>query len=622
MNVIPAPIDRVVAALESAGCDPRQRGDRWEARCPAHDDHTPSLSIATGNDGRALVTCQAGCRTEDVVAALKLKMADLFVERQTDDRPKITSTYPYVDESGTTLFEVVRFVPKDFRQRTPDGHGGWTWKLNGVRRVPYRLPELRAAALTATPVFVTEGEKDADSIVRVGQVATCSPGGAGKWRPEYAEHFAGISEVVIVADRDAPGYRHAREVARSLAPVVGTVRLCEPAQGKDVTDHLVAGLPLDELIVLTEPGACDPAASVADPPIEGEPGDRKLRLTSASRITPRPVRWLWEARIALGTLCLLAGREGIGKSSVAYAKAAQITRGLLQGVYFGQPRAVIVAATEDSWEHTIVPRLMAAGADLDLIYRVDVTIVDGPDTQITLPSDLRRLEDVVAEVGAALILLDPIMSRLHASLDTHKDAEVRIALEPLVALADRSGAAVLGVIHVNKSGGGDALNMVMGSRAFGAVARSVLFAMASPEDENIKLLGQPKNNLGRSDLPTLTYQITGAHVADTDEGPIWTARVDWIGETALSIADALIASGEDSDTRTATKDAVAWLGDYLKSVGGCAASVAVKENGAHVGHSLRTLQRARSTLKIATESSGFPRQTYWRLPSVGVTDEV
>ena len=356
-------------------------------------------------------------------------------------------------------------------------------------------------------------------------------------------------------------------------------------------------------------------------PMEDEPGERRLRLTAASSIKPRPVRWLWEARVALGTLCLLAGREGIGKSSLAYAIAAQITRGMLQGVYFDEPRAVIVAATEDSWQHTIVPRLMAAGADLDLIYRVDVTVTDGPDTEITLPSDLSQLEESVADVGAALILLDPIMSRLHASLDTHKDAEVRLALEPLVALADRSGAAVLGIIHVNKSGGADALNMLMGSRAFGAVARSVLFAMASPEDETIKLLGQPKNNLGRSDLPTLTYQITGAHVVDTDEGEIWTARVDWIGEIALTIADALIASGEDTDTRTATKDATDWLGDYLKSVGGCAGSGAVKDNGKAVGHSLSALQRARTKLGITTESSGYPRQTYWRLPAVGISDE-
>ena len=296
------------------------------------------------------------------------------------------------------------------------------------------------------------------------------------------------------------------------------------------------------------------------------------------------------------------------------------TRGQLPGIYSGTPRAVIVAATEDSWEHTIVPRLMAAGADLDLIFRVDVTVVDGLDTTLILPSDLGQLEVSVAEVDAALILLDPLMSRLSASLDTHKDAEVRLALEPLTALADRSAAVVLGLIHVNKSGGADALNMLMGSRAFGAVARSVLFAMTSPDDESVKLLGQPKNNLGRSDLPTITYRIDGVKVADHEEGEIWTGRVEWIGEVDLSIADALVASGEDTETRTATRDAADWLADYLKSVGGCAASGAVKDNGKAVGHSERTLQRARKQLHVKTESSGFPRQTVWRLPAKGVSD--
>ena len=363
------------------------------------------------------------------------------------------------------------------------------------------------------------------------------------------------------------------------------------------------------------------AVDDAPPSAEDEYGERRIRLTAASRIKPRPVRWLWNLRVALGTLCLLAGREGIGKSSIAYAIAGLITQGTLPGVYFGKPRAVIVAATEDSWEHTIVPRLMAAGANLDLIYRVDVSVTGGMDTEIILPSDLSQLEESVAQVDAALIMLDPIVSRLSPNLDTHKDAEVRIALEPLVALADRTGAAVLGVIHVNKSGGGDALNMVMGSRAFSAVARSVLFAMTSPEDENVKFLGQPKNNLGRSDLPTLTYRISGAHVADTEEGEIWTGRVDWLGEINMSIADALVASGEDTDTRSATRDATEWLGDYLKSVGGCAASGAVKDNGKAVGHSARTLDRARKKLELSVDSSGFPRQTYWRLPAVVVSDD-
>jgi hypothetical protein len=324
--------------------------------------------------------------------------------------------------------------------------------------------------------------------------------------------------------------------------------------------------------------------------------------------------------MALGTLCLLAGREGIGKSTLAYTLAAQITRGQLAGVYFGVPRAVIVAATDDSWEHTIVPRLMAAGADLDLIFRVDVTVTDSLTTTLVLPTDLLQLPLSVADVGAAAILLDPLMSRLSATLDTHKDAEVRLALEPLVSLADRSSAAVLGVIHVNKSGGADALNMVMGSKAFAAVARSVLFAMSSPDDETIKLLGQPKNNLGRSDLPTITYRIKGVKVADHAEGEIWTGRIHWTGETAMSIADALVASGEDTETRTATRDATEWLSDYLNSVGGCAPSGDVKDKGKAVGHALSTLHRARSKLGIRTESSGFPRVTEWCIPAPEVSD--
>ena len=150
----------------------------------------------------------------------------------------------------------------------------------------------------------------------------------------------------------------------------------------------------------------------ANVPADGEPGERRVRPIPASQIPPRPVRWLWALRVALGTLCLLAGREGIGKSTLAYSIVAQITRGELPGVYAGEPRAVIVAATEDSWSHTIVPRLMAAGADLDLVFRADVTVSDGFDSQLVLPADLGELEASVSEVRAALILFDPLLSRL------------------------------------------------------------------------------------------------------------------------------------------------------------------------------------------------------------------
>jgi len=341
---------------------------------------------------------------------------------------------------------------------------------------------------------------------------------------------------------------------------------------------------------------------------------RTVTLTQASSVKVQPVRWLLENRIALGTLALLAGREGIGKSLVAYTYAAQITTGTMPGEYAGKPRAVIVAATEDSWSHTIVPRLMAAGADLDRVYRADVTTSEGVDTGLVLPRDLTALETEVTASGAAMMLLDPLMSRLDAGLDTHRDSEVRLALEPLVALADRTGAAVLGIIHVNKSSSTDALTTVMGSRAFAAVARSVLFVMVDPDDDDVRLLGQPKNNLGITDAATLTFTIASQKVADTPEGPVWTGKVVWGEGRWQTIRDTLESAQQTSEDRSAVTEAAGWLHDYLREQGGSAESAAVKSAGKAAGHSEDAVKRARNRIKVSSVAEGFPRTTRWALP--------
>lgn len=364
------------------------------------------------------------------------------------------------------------------------------------------------------------------------------------------------------------------------------------------------------------------AADRAPVPANGEadgapPGVRSLHLTAASRIRVRPVHWLWQNRVPLGALSLIAGREGIGKSTAAYDRAAKVTKGTLEGRYQGQPAAVLVAATEDSWEHTIVPRLMGAGADLDRVYRVEVTTSDGLPTGLILPKDLKAVERAAAQVGAAMILLDPLMSRLDEGLDTHKDADVRRALEPLVALADRSGCAVVGLIHVNKGRSGDPLTLVMGSRAFSAVARAVLFIMCDPDDENTRLLGQAKNNLGRTDLPTLTFTISTQHVAETDDGPVTTGVLRWTGTTDRSVTDALREGADgDMDTRSARQEAAGWLGDYLAQQGGSAPSKDVKAAGRAAGHSESALKRAASAMRVHSTAHGFPRTTWWSLPDV------
>ena len=345
-------------------------------------------------------------------------------------------------------------------------------------------------------------------------------------------------------------------------------------------------------------------------------GRRCVILTAASTISVRPVRWLRENSIALGTLSLLGGREGIGKSIYAYSLAADITRGMLAGACEGTPRDVIVAATEDSWEHTIVPRLMAAGADLARVHRAEVLTSDGIESTLTLPIDLTALAEAVREVQAVLILLDPLMSRLDAALDSHKDHEVRIALEPLVKLAGATDAAVLGILHVNKGTSADPLTLLMGSRAFAAVARSVLFIMTDPDDDTQRLLGQPKNNLGRTDLPTLKFTIQGIKVADTPEGEVWTGRLEWLGESDRSIREAIVAAAESSGERSASREAADWLHDYLSSQAGRAQRKTIMDAGKNAGHSNDALRRAREYLKLTTENVGYPRQTYWQLPVV------
>jgi hypothetical protein len=339
---------------------------------------------------------------------------------------------------------------------------------------------------------------------------------------------------------------------------------------------------------------------------------RILRLTPASEIDMKPIRWMWDGRIPLGMLSLLAGREGVGKSTVAYTIAAHITKGTLHGQNWGLPKSVIIAATEDSWEHVIAPRLTGAGADLDRIFRVEVVEVD-TETSLILPADIKVLEEAVVEQDVALVILDPLISRLHASLDSHKDQEVRQALEPLTAMADRCQAAVLGIIHVNKGGSGDAVNQIMGSRAFGAVARSALFAMKSPDDENVKMLGVPKNNLGPP-VMTKLYRLEGVRVGGTDDDPITTSRVEWIGDVEMSVNEALELENQTGDGQSNLDEAKVWLLDFLTSKGGSALSSEVKVAGRQVEYSERTLKRAAKKLSVIHEAFGFPRQTLWKLP--------
>jgi hypothetical protein len=252
------PLQNVLSRLSGV----RKSNGGYLACCPAHDDQHASLSVSLGDEGLVLLYCHAGCATEDVCKAIGLRLNDLFPPNSNNNgRGRIIATYDYKDAAGTLLYQVVRFDPKAFRQRRPDGNGGWVWKLGDTPRVLYGLPELLAAGPDEW-IIVSEGEKDVDRLSSRGLIATCNPGGAGKWAKLSDDSALEGRRVAIIGDKDTRGRIHVADVARRLHGRVAELRVLElPGPGKDVTDWFAAGGTVDELRKLIES-----TASYSPPP--------------------------------------------------------------------------------------------------------------------------------------------------------------------------------------------------------------------------------------------------------------------------------------------------------------------------------------------------------------------
>lgn len=221
-------MNRLLSQLENV----KQTGsDKWQALCPAHGDKDPSLSISF-KDGKILLNCFAGCGYKNILAAVGLEPKDLFLENATMKRD-LVKTYDYCDEKGKLLFQACRYEPKDFRQRRPDGKGGWIYNLKGIRRVLYKLPEI----LLHDRIFIVEGEKDADALWGIGLAATTCPMGAGKWKSEYNESLRN-KDVILIPDSDDQGRKHMDEVALGLKGHAKSISIINLPSGKDVYDWL------------------------------------------------------------------------------------------------------------------------------------------------------------------------------------------------------------------------------------------------------------------------------------------------------------------------------------------------------------------------------------------------
>lgn len=612
------PIDEILEHFRGA----KPNGTGWKCKCPGHDDRVASLSIREGDDGKVLVKCHAGCETADVLAKVGLRLNDLFPKNAPSNssqaQSRIVNTYNYVDEQGVMLFQVVRYEPKDFRQRKPGGRDGWTWSLDGVRRVPFQLPEL----LAANPddwVFVCEGEEDVIALTALGFTATTNAMGAGAWKPDYNEHFHG-RRVVILPDRDESGSKHAAQVAASLHGTAADIRVVElpgvPVKG-DVRDWLRAGGTPDALLTLVEqtPAWTGVADSTGE---EGSAiqGDAHDDLgTILADVEPQFIEWLSVGRLARGKTTILDGDPGLGKSTVALDWAARITRGepLPDGPKM-PPRGVVMLSAEDDPADTIRPRADVAGADVSKIL-ILTERADG--SLLSIPNDLDLIEAAIRRVDAALLIIDPLMAFISGDVNANRDQDIRRAMAPVRTMAERTGVAVLVIRHLTKGGGENAVYRGGGSIGIIGAARFGLIVGADPEDTDRALIASSKCNLARKP-DTLAYRLQS--VTGTD-----VARVAWDGTSTVT-ATGLLAAAESHDDGDDRDEVRSWLRDFL-SLGPKPADETLRE-GRRAGFGEKSIRRAKTAIGVRSTKSGFGQAGKWswslpdhELPETPKTDD-
>lgn len=452
-------LERVQQALSAAGCSVRNRS----ARCPAHDDHHPSLSVTHNGTDRVLLNCQAGCDPEEVVQAIGLTMADLYDQAREDDKPTsikrhVVARYDYTDPHGEVLFQKVRYWPKDFRVRRPDRRGGWQWGIGDAQRVLYRWPEVIAAIDAGQTVYVVEGEKSAERLATEGAVGTCNFDGAAradhtsKWRPAYGDALKG-AHVIVVVDNDPPGFAHGRAIRDDLTGKAASVRVVRGlvmSKGADLDDHLDAGHTLDELAdvdldtpeppATEEPPDGDAAEAEEDPSswepvdlapyldgtfVRAEPGVL-YRIDGVGLLYPGKVHWTH-------------GESESGKSWVAQIATVRVMRAGGRVLYLDH----------ESDPQEVVSRFLALGATREEIR--ERLLYVRPDESSMVVRNARVLDRLLDD-EYTLAVVDGVTDALGLDKASTKDTdEVAAWMRRMPRRISReTGAAVVAIDHVTK----------------------------------------------------------------------------------------------------------------------------------------------------------------------------
>jgi RecA-family ATPase len=328
-------------------------------------------------------------------------------------------------------------------------------------------------------------------------------------------------------------------------------------------------------------------------------GGRKLAVAGpvrASQLEVRSVEWLWPGRIPQGGLTVLADEPGLGKSLLSLWLASRLSRGELGGT----PAASLFLTAEDSRVHTVLPRLVAAGAELERVV-FPPPAADGLERAIRLPNDVGYLRELIRRAEAKLVVFDPLVAYLPAKVNTWQDQSLRGALAPLAALAQEQKTAVLLIAHLNKGRDADPLRRLGGSIALGAAARSLLLLARDPDDPEgaagtRRVLAQAKSNLGQLET-SCAYRIETKPV----DKKVKAAYLKPTGASRFSAVELLALN--EPEARSKLSEAEALLRAELE--GGPRPVSELRTAAAELGISITTLDRAKKQLGAQSVKLGL-----------------
>lgn len=575
------PVNQLLGKLSSV----KQSGSRWYALCPAHDDSKSSLQIAQGRDGRALVVCFAGCPLDNILSALSISKSDLFVQDKGQSEPDVIYTYHNAD--GGVAYQVIRKPNKQFVQRHPNGGGKWVWNMEGVKRVPYHLPELLRSDKAHT-VCIVEGEKDADRLALAKVTATTNSGGAGKWSVDLAQYFEG-RHVAIYPDNDEPGEAHALSVAHSLYDVAASVKIVRlpglPRKG-DVSDWLDQGHTIKELAAYTVDAAVWDDVRTDPDPLSNQDSTYKqgdvLRAWEADE--PPPRRFAVAGLVPDGAVTLLYGDGGQGKSYIALALATVACLGQpFLGRFVEKRRALYIDA---ELEHT---EFMRRAYKIARGYGYVKPPVGLQYLQIVGSVSDRMMQEhiraKVAESEAEIVIFDSLSIASYGA-DANDASDMIGVLKFLEGL----GCPVLALDHITKPMQGVNLShyRAFGSVFKGNVARSTIQVIKA-EGGALTLLHKKSNFAALSDPLHL--------ILDFQED---TVRVE-----AISAGDERLAGIEDN---------LPAVEQVLRELGKHSDGARPEFLSTELGKSLSTIKNHLSALhkqhKAAPTGDGTWRATY------------